>query len=60
MKVHELIEQLQAKPRNATVYVQAIDPETGQPLLVAVERVDPAQSPAYGTAVVIETEACDA
>lgn len=57
MKVHELIAQLQAKPRNATVYVQIIDAITGQPILQAVERIDPAVSPEYGTAVIIEMEA---
>lgn len=57
MKVHELIEQLQTKPRNATVYVLATDPETGTPILNAVEGVDPAKSPEFGTAVVIEMEA---
>lgn len=56
MKVHELIALLQAKPRNATVYVLATDPETGAPILNAVEGVDPAQSPEYGTAVIIEME----
>lgn len=56
MKVHELIAKLQAKPRNATVYVLAADPETGAPILNAVEGVDPAQSPEYGTAVIIEME----
>lgn len=56
MKVHELIAQLQAKPRNATVYVMATDPETGCPILNAVEGVDPAESPEYGTAVIIEME----
>lgn len=56
MKVHELIALLQAKPRNAAVYVQTIDPDTGNPILVAVEGVDPAVSPEYGTAVVIELE----
>lgn len=56
MKVHELIEQLQAKPRNATVYVLATDPETKAPILNAVEGVDPAVSPEYGTAVIIEME----
>ena len=56
MKVHELITQLQTKPRNATVYVLATDPETGAAILNAVEGVDPATSPEYGTAVVIEME----
>lgn len=56
MKVHELITALQSKPRNATVYVLATDPETGAPILNAVEGVDPAKSPEYGSAVVIEME----
>lgn len=56
MKVHELIAQLQGKPRNATVYVLATDPETEAPILRAVEGVDPATSPAYGNAAVIELE----
>lgn len=56
MKVHELITQLQAKPRNATVYVLATDAETNTPILHAVEGVDPVQSPEFGTAVIIETE----
>ena len=57
MKVHELIALLQAKPRNATVYVLATDAETDAPILRAVEGVDPAQSPEYGTAVIIDMEA---
>lgn len=56
MKVHQLIEQLQAQPRSATVYVQTADRETGHLILVAIEGIDPAESPAYGTAVVIELE----
>lgn len=56
MKVHELIAQLQAKPRNATVYVLTTDPMTDEPILNAVDRIDPAQSPEYGTAVIIEME----
>ena len=56
MKVHELIAALQSKPRNATVYVLATDWETGTPILNAVEGVDPATSPEYGSAVVIEME----
>lgn len=56
MKVHELIAQLQAKPRNATVYVLTTDPMTDTPILNAVERIDPAQSPEYGSAVIIEME----
>lgn len=56
MKVHELITQLQAKPRNATVYVRVTDAETGQPILNAVETIDPAESPEFGTAVIIEME----
>lgn len=57
MKVHELIAQLEAKPRNATVYVQTIDPVTDAQILTAIERIDPAQSPEYGSAVIIEMEA---
>lgn len=57
MKVHELIAQLEAKPRNATVYVRTNDAETGNPILAAVETVDPAHSPEYGSAVIIEMEA---
>lgn len=56
MKVHELITLLQAKPRNAAVYVLTTDAETETPILRAVESVDPATSPEYGTAVVIEME----
>lgn len=56
MKVHELIAQLQTKPRNATVYVLTTDPETATPILQAVDCVSPAQSPAYGSAVIIEME----
>lgn len=56
MKVHELIAQLQAKPRNATVYVLATDAVTNTPILHAVEGVDPVQSPEFGTAVIIEIE----
>lgn len=56
VKVHELIAQLQQQPRSATVYVQTADRDTGAPILTAVEGIDPASSPAYGTAVVIELE----
>lgn len=56
MKVHELIAQLQQQPRSATVYVQTADHDTGTPILTAVEGIDPATSPTYGTAVVIELE----
>lgn len=56
MKVHQLITLLQAKPRNATVYVRVTDAETGQPILNAVETIDPAESPEFGTAVIIEME----
>lgn len=57
MKVHELIAQLEAKPRNATVYVLTTEADTDRPILQAVERIDPAQSPEYGSAVIIEMEA---
>lgn len=56
MKVHELIAQLQQQPRSATVYVQTADHDTGYIVLVPVEGIDPATSPTYGTAVVIELE----
>jgi hypothetical protein len=56
MKVRDLIAQLQQQPGNATAYVQVADPETGKPILVAVAGVDPAHSPAYGSAAVIELE----
>lgn len=56
MKVYELIAQLQQQPRSATVYVKTLDPLWGKPELVAIEGIDPAESPAYGTAVVIELE----
>jgi hypothetical protein len=56
MKVFELINLLQTKPRQATPYVQITDPETGAPLLVAVTGIADADSPAYGSAVIIELE----
>lgn len=56
MKVRDLIAQLEAQPGNATVYVQTADQETGHLILVAVAGVDPATSPAYGNAAVIELE----
>ncbi|MDD2664410.1 MAG: hypothetical protein PHD19_11720 [Dechloromonas sp.] len=56
MKVRDLIAQLQQQPPSATAYVLVADPETNAPLLYAVAGVDPARSPAYGTAVVIELE----
>lgn len=56
MKNRDLIALLQQQPGNATAYVQVIDPETGKPILAAVAGVDPASSPAFGTAVVIELE----
>lgn len=56
VKVHELIAQLQQQPRSATVYVQTADRDTGHLVLVPVEGIDPAASPVYGTAVVIELE----
>lgn len=55
MKVHELIEQLQQLPRSATVYAQAND-QDGMPVLVAVEGIAPANSQAYGSAVVIDLD----
>lgn len=54
MKVHELIAQLQAKPRNATVYVLTTEADADFPVLQPVERIDPAESPEYGSAVIIE------
>ena len=56
MKVSDLIAQLQQQPRSGTPYVQITDPETGTPLLVAVTGIANAESPAYGTAVIIELE----
>lgn len=56
MKTRDLIALLQGQPGNSTPYVQVIDPETKTPILVAIAGVDPATSPAYGTAVVIELE----
>jgi hypothetical protein len=56
MKVRDLIAQLETQPGNATVYVQTNDAETGHLILVAVAGVDPAVSPAYGNAAVIELE----
>lgn len=56
MKVSDLIDQLQQQPRSATPYVQITDPETGAPLLVAITGISDAESPAYGTAVIIEIE----
>jgi hypothetical protein len=55
MTVAELIEQLQQQRRSATVYVQASDPD-GLPVVVAVEGIAPANSEAYGSAVIIEIE----
>lgn len=57
MKVHELIAHLEAKPRNATIYVKTTDPEIGTPILQAVEGIYPAQSPDFGMAIIIEMEA---
>ena len=56
MKVRDLIAQLQLQPGSATAYVQVADPETGNPILVAVAGVDPARSPEFGNAAVIELE----
>lgn len=56
MKTRDLIALLQTQPGNSTPYVQVTDPESGNPILVAIAGVDPATSPAYGTAVVIELE----
>jgi hypothetical protein len=56
MKNRDLIALLQQQPGNATAYVQVTDPVTGNPILAAVVGVDPAVSPAFGTAVVIELE----
>lgn len=55
MKVADLIEFLQQQPLRATVYVSTLD-QDGMPILVAVEGIAPANSEAYGTAVVIELE----
>lgn len=56
MKAHELIAALNAGQRSATVYVEITDPETGNPVLVPIVGVAPADSAAYGSAVVLETE----
>lgn len=56
MKVHELIAQLQQQPRSSTVYVRTTDYDSGTPILTAIDGIDPAESPVYGTAVVIELE----
>lgn len=56
MKNRDLIALLQQQPGNATAYVQVTDPDTGNPILAAVAGVDPARSPAFGTAVIIELE----
>lgn len=56
MKVRDLIAALQQQPGNATAYVQVADPETRNPILVAVAGVDPARSPEFGNAAVIELE----
>lgn len=56
MKTRDLIYLLQQQPGNSTPYVQVTDPETGGPILVAVEGIAPANSPEYGSAVVIEIE----
>jgi len=56
MKTRDLIAMLQKQPGNSTPYVQVTDPESGNPILVAIAGVDPATSPAYGSAVIIELE----
>lgn len=56
MRVRDLIALLESQPGNATAYVQTSDPETGNAILVPVSGIDPATSPAYGNAVVIELE----
>ncbi len=56
MKVRHLIALLQEMPEDADVLAETIRYETGQPELFAIERVATAESPVYGTAVVIELE----
>jgi len=56
MKTSALIALLQQLPGNSTPYVKVPDPDTGAPILVAIAGVDPAHSPEYGSAVVIELE----
>nr|MBL8412748.1 hypothetical protein [Dechloromonas sp.] len=56
MKVRDLIDQLQQQSGNATPYVQVTDPETGLPFLVAITGLAKGDSPAYGSAVIIELE----
>ena len=55
MKVADLIALLEQQPRSATVYAQTID-QDGMPVLIAVDGIAPANSDAYGSAVVIEME----
>lgn len=56
MQVGQLNRLLDGMDQEATVYVMTRPAETGIPLLRAVEGISPAQSPAYGSAVIIEVE----
>lgn len=56
MQVGQLNRLLDGMDPEATVYVMTRAAETGVPLLRAVEGISPAQSPAYGSAVIIEVE----
>ena len=58
MRAKDLLQKLMAGdiPLTATLYVQAADPETGLPVLVAVTGIARGESDTYGNAVIIETE----
>lgn len=58
MKARDLLQKLMAGdiPLNATLYVQTIDPETAQPVLVPVTAIARGESDTYGNAVILEIE----
>lgn len=56
MKVADLIAALAQQPQDARVYVLNSSAEFGLPVLQEVEEVNPALSPTFGHAVIIELE----
>lgn len=56
MKVSDLIAELQQQPADARVFVMTEKADFGFPLLQEVEAINPALSPSYGSAVIIELE----
>lgn len=56
MKNRDLIELLQQQPDEARVYVLTEKTDFGLPVLQEVEEINPAISPTFGTAIILELE----